>query len=186
MLAFTLKGLEQTGKNIEKWADHKADEMRKAMSLAIQKEGYRVMNMTRDSLKYGRLGLEPKAEYRNVPADPDYRKHRVRPPLSSKGMVRGITYAVDKRALTMDIGFLGLRAGTAWQAEIAKKSMYRFPITEPRKQHAHRWGIHFRKETTSVDVPSRDIIGTVLAREGQTMLDNIDDMFHRKMRGEYI
>jgi len=190
MLLIGLKGLDTAARELQKWADKKAADMRKAMSLALAKESYRFMGAVKMGLKKGTLGLKPKARYRNEPKDKAYRRSRKDryPPLSSTGMLRGITYKVNTQNLSLEVGFRAVSAGTAWQAKIAEKSMsgYRWLISDKQKLALRQAGIHLRKTTTSIKVPARDIMGAVLAREGSRMLTNIKHNFDRKMSGERI
>ena len=188
MLSITLKGIEKAAKDIERWADRKAKEITKAMSLALSKEGYRVYQKARQDLKTGALGLEPKAVYRNEPGSKKYRRRAKdkRPPLSK--IFSGITYQIDRRKLHLEVGFRAVTPGTKWQARIAEKSLkgYTWLIRDKSRLALHKIGIHLRRTTTSVRVPARDIMGVVLEREGSRMLINIKDNFRRKMAGERI
>jgi len=186
MLTIGLKGLDKAARGIQKWADKKAADMRKAMSVALATEGYRLYGAVRMGLKKGALGLKPKARYRNEPKDKAFRRSRKDryPPFSSTGMLRGVSYKVNKQNLSVEVGFRAVSAGTAWQAKIAEKSMagYRWLISDKQKLALHNIGIHLRKTTTSIQVPARDIMGAVLAREGSRMLTNVKHNFDRYVR----
>ena len=190
MLTIGLKGLDKAARGIQKWADKKAADMRKAMSLALSKESYRLIGAVKMGLKKGTLGLKPKARYRNEPKAKAYRRSRKDryPPFSSTGMLRGVTYKVNKQNLSFEVGFRSVSAGTAWQAKIAEKSVtgYRWLISDKKRLALRNIGVHLRKTTTSVQVPARDIMGAVLAREGSRMLTNVVALFNRKMSGERI
>ena len=188
MLTIGLKGLDKAAREIQKWTDKKAAAMRKAMSLALSKEGYRLMGAVKMGLKKGTLGLKPKSKYRNEAGDKRYKRKRTYPPFSSTGMLRGVSYKVNKQNLSFEVGFRSVSAGTAWQAKIAEKSMtgYRWLISDREKMVLRRVGIHLRKTTTSIQVPARDIMGAVLAQEGSRMLTNVITNFNRKMSGERI
>jgi len=139
-------------------------------------------------LKKGSLGLAPKARYQNEPADTRYKRKRTYPPLSSTGMLRGITYHVSRQNLTLEVGFRAVSAGTAWQATIAEKSAkgYHWLISDKQRLSLHNIGIHLRETTTEVKVPARDIMGAVMAQEQSRMLTNVRNLFQRKMSGERI
>jgi len=188
MLTIGLKGLDKAAREIQKWTDKKAAAMRKAMSLALAKESYRLMGAVKVGLKKGTLGLKPKSKYRNEAGDKRYKRKRTYPPFSSTGMLRGVSYSVDKHDLSFEVGFRSVSAGTAWQAKIAEKSMtgYRWLISDKQRLALRRVGIHLRKTTTSIQVPARDIMGAVLARERSRMLTNVVSLFNRKMSGERI
>jgi len=134
------------------------------------------------------MGLKPKSKYRNEAGDKRYKRKRTYPPFSSTGMLRGVSYSVDKHDLSFEVGFRSVSAGTAWQAKIAEKSMtgYRWLISDKQRLALRRVGIHLRKTTTSIQVPARDIMGAVLARERSRMLTNVVSLFNRKMSGERI
>ena len=188
MLLIGLKGLDKAAREIQKWTDKKAADMRKAMSLALAKESYRLMGAVKMGMKKGTLGLKPKTKYRNEAGDKRYKRKRTYPPFSSTGMLRGVSYKVNKQNLSFEVGFRSVSAGTAWQAKIAEKSMagYTWPITERHKEVLRNRGIQLLKSTTSIKVPARDIMGAVLAREGSRMLTNVVSLFNRKMSGERI
>jgi len=188
MLTIGLKGLEKAGRELQKWADKKAADMRKAMSLALKTEGYRLMGVEKMGMKKGTLDLAPKVRYQNEPGDTRYKRKRIYPPLSSTGMLRGITYHVSRQNLTLEVGFRAVSAGTAWQAKIAEKSAqgYRWLISDKQKLALHNIGIHLRETTTEVKVPARDIMGAVMAQEQSRMLTNVRNLFQRKMSGERI
>ena len=51
MLTIGLKGLDKAAREIQKWADQKAADMRKAMSVALKTEGYRLMGVAKMGMK---------------------------------------------------------------------------------------------------------------------------------------
>ena len=190
MLTIGLKGLDKAAREIQKWADKKLKEIHYAMAISLFVEAKRSKEKLQMDLKTGKLGLKSKSKYRNEAADKRYKRSRKDryPPLASTGMLRGITSHTDKRKLSLTLGFEGFTPGTQWQAKIAEKSMYGYtwPITERHKEVLHKYGIHLRKMTTSIQVPARDIVGTFFKKEGHIMLANIKRNFDRKMSGERI
>lgn len=215
MLKFTFK-TSMTGicKDINKWADAQAKEMRKALSIAITKViGDKKTGLRRrisDDLKHGRLGLKPKSKYRNMGTrirkgqqvymklDKRYRAPRGRSafiPLAQ--LFRGVEYesnwrrfvsGADKEA-RWAVGFLGRNPGTSWQVPIARKSIagYRWFYPRHAREYLHEMGIHLRATTKSGKVPPRNIIGAARKKYPDRMLlYDIKRLFDRKMSGERI
>lgn len=186
MLKIALKGLNTAAKKLERWSTEKQKAIRKAMSLALSKEGYRVRKEWARDLKTGNLGLAALALYQNIPGDKGFRRRRKKAPLAQ--LFGGIVYKVNKQRLDLAVGFLATSAGTAWQAKIAEKSQkpYTWHITPEHREALHSMGIHLKESTTAVRVPARDIGKVAEKRYGDEMLRNIKTLFHRKMAGERI
>lgn len=154
----------------------------KAASLALSKEAYRLKTEGSFLLKTGKLSLSPLSVLESG------RKKKARAPL--RGLFRGLTYKVNRFALTAKVGFLAPSAGTEWQAKIADKSAagYRWIFPPRYRDYLHTQGIHLRKGTTAAQVPARDIMDALIAHEGgeHRIMQNISSNFNRKMQGERI
>jgi len=187
MLAIKFKGIAKAGKGIQKWADDQKKNLNKAQTIALSKVGWNYAQIAQTELKGGRLGLAPKVLYRNTPGDPKYSRGPTDPDKPLSPLHKGITYHVQYSTKTLTLGFRGI-GGTAWQARIARKSVdgYRIRITKAKREMLHSCGIHLRKETKSVKVPSRDIMGAFYQKYYNDMLKDFKTLFLRKMAGEYI
>jgi len=192
MLEIAVKG----GADLKKWADTEIRRIDKAMSAALKVEGYRLFKESNTGVMQNKLALTPLTNYMNAPQDKRFKKSRAkkaRAPLLP--LVQGRQYGksgISYKAFTADqkvlVGFLRLGGRDSWKADVAAKSVggYRWPITESRRSGLHKVGIHLRKTTSSIQVPSRDIMGTVLNRNKNISPKNIENNFERKMRGERI
>lgn len=182
---------------LEKWAAGKERELRGAMSAVLQRAMFELYSAGWKGLKQGRLGLKPLSKYRNISRDPSYRgwlqRRRqiygagARNPLGS--ISTGIIYRMDKETLTAQVGFMGsgggFRGGVDWQVPIARKSAsgYTWAYSPDARERLHRMGIHLRQETTSAQVPARDIIGALADRHGRQVLENMKRNFDIKKEG---
>lgn len=192
MLEIAVKG----GVDLKKWADKKISSIDKAMAAALKAEGFRLFKEANQGVKQDKLGLAPKSIYYNAPDDKRFKKGRAkksRAPLlplaqDRKDGVSGISYKAYPAAQKVLVGFLRLGGRDSWKADVAEKSVggYTWPISETKRKNLHKIGIHLRKVTGSVKVPSRDIMGTVLDKNKNISPKNITDNFERKMRGERI
>jgi hypothetical protein len=211
MLKFDFKILTtDLGKDARKWADARAKDMRKALSLAISKVCFKLYQDARQDLKMGRLGLKPKSRYRNrgVRVRKGHQVYmkldkRYRPPRGKSAFVplarlfSGITYDTNWRQFVgghqkyahWQVGFLGLSPGTEWQARLAAKSAggYQWLYPPHAREYLREMGIHLRAATRHGKVPPRDIMGAVRKKYPVRMLlTNIKTLFDRKMAGERI
>ena len=188
MLVIKFKGIAKAGKGIQKWADDQKKNLDKAQTIALSKVGYKYSITAQTELKSGKLGLASKVLYRNALGDPNYSRGPTDPDNPLSGLHRGITYFVKYNTKTLTIGFRGVTGGTRWQARIARKSVdgYRIRITKPKRDMLHSCGIHLRRETKSIKVPPRDIMGAFYQRHYNEMLKEFKVLFLRKMAGEQI
>ena len=160
------------------------------MSLALSKASFELMTVARDDLKRGRLRLKA-LSYMTTQADPRVKRKRSRKGIKSRapltGLFRGITYKVDRRTMSSEVGFRGL-GGTAWQAKYAERSLegYRWHYTQARRESLHKIGIHLRPTTALGRVPSRDIMGVVYDRHGKKKIALIHLLFLKRIAGERI
>ena len=197
-------------KDINAWADARAKEMRKALSLAVSAVIAQLYLDARDDVKLGRLGLKAKSKYRNrgvrvrkgnqvyMKLDKRYRAPRGKYALVPLArLFSGITYDTNWRQFVSgaqkyaqwQVGFLGLTPGTEWQARIARKSIagYRWFYPPHAREYLHEMGIHLRAATHHGEVPPRDIMGAVRKKYPDRMLlTNIQTLFDRKMAGGKI
>ena len=166
--------------NVKKIKDREADRTRKAMSVAVRVEAYRLMMRGINLLKTGKLGLQPLTKLKG-------KSGRRRDPL--EGLHMGLIYRFDPATISAQVGFLGGTAGTEWQKKIAEKSAPGYTWVYPPRyiERLQKAGIHLRKGVTSASVPARDIVGALLECEGENKIaNNIERNFDAKMRGERI
>ena len=168
--------------DIKKDMERDAATVRKAASLALSKEGYRLMKEGSFALKTGKLGLTSLTELRNKPKG--FRR-RNRNPLAS--LFRSIGYKVDRQRLTLRVGFTsGATEKSVFQRRVAEKSAsgYVWHYDDKHIAKMHKLGVHIHK--ASAIVPTRDIMGMVEVKYAGESARNIRTNFERKMMGERI
>jgi len=174
--------------DIKKLMEQEQQRMQKMAYRAVHYEALRLKQQGSFLLKTGKLGLIPRAVYRNDKGDKKYKKRSIKSPLA--GLFRGFIFKSDQQNLSAKIGFLATSEGTAWQAKIAKKSAegYIWLHTPREIEVLHRAGIHLRKGTTSSLVPGRDIVSALIDHEGgeSAIMSNIKNSFEARMRGEKV
>ena len=177
MLKFVMK----LGTDMEKEGKAEVARMQKMAYRAVHYEALRLKTAGSFLLKTGQLGLGPTSKLASS-------RKKTRAPL--RGLFRGFIFKSYKQNLTADIGFLGITAGTQWQAKIAEKSVpgYRWAYPARYREILHRAGIHLREGTTGGMVPSRDILSAVIEHEGggDKIARNIKNSFDARMRGEKV
>ena len=187
MLVIKFKGIAKAGKSLQKWADNTKKSMDKASQLALSRVGWVYTQKAQEELKGGKLGLTPRKAYRNEPGDPMLQTNVKDSNKPLWGLHKGVTYRVNKGQKTLTVGFRGFE-GTKWQTRIARKSVpgYRIRVTKPKRELLHTFGIHLRKTTKSVKVPSRDIMGAFYQRHYGDMLKDYKFLFMKKISGGRI
>jgi len=174
------------GTDLEKQGRTLTKKIRSATIIGIKVEAFRLRKEGRKDLRLGNLGMEVLSPLRKRHGKKT-RKSKPKAPL--KSFSRGIVYKMDYANLTARVGFVGTTAGTSWQAKVVEKSIpgYRIMLTPARIKKLHEFGIHIKKQTTSSQVPQRDIINQILKKQGHgRIVANIENNIARKLRGERI
>jgi len=176
MLATSLK----VGSTVYKELEKERRFLRTAAQVSLQKTSFEERTQIKADLKKGNLGLATKTKLQKG------KKKRKSAPLAK--LMSGVFYTVDKLTLKSQMGFTGTKPGAMWQGPYAEKSIpgYQWVYTPKQIAALHKRGIHLRKETTSAQVPARDIIGMAGAKDEPAIIANYNQYFARKMRGERI
>lgn len=154
--------------------------VKKAAGVALQKTSFDERTQIKSDIKAGNLNLAPVSRLHKG------RSKKTKQPLAK--LATGVFYNVNKETLKSDMGFTGTKPGAMWQGKYAEKSIpgYRWVYTKKQIDALHKRGIHLRKETTSSQVPARDIIGTAQEKDSGKIISNYKQYFSAKMRGERI
>jgi len=177
-----------------KWEKAEQDRIRKAVSFALSKTSFQLRKDAMNDLKTGRLSLR-KLSYLSDRSDPRFKQPKgkrarakarsVRNPLTS--LFKAIVYRVDKRNLRAMIGFPDT-GGYSWATKIAEKSAdgYNWQYSERAKAYLHSIGVHLKPTTSIGRVPPRDIMAAVWQKHEIKVLNSLDTLIGRKLKGDYI
>jgi len=180
MLAIAVK----SGVKVAKLMAAEGKRTHRAMGTALKVEAFRLRKEGADDLKKGRLDLKPLSVLQ-VRSGKKARKRKVRSPLKSFG--RFIFYKANMHGLKAEVGFIR-HSGKGEKAELAQEHAdgYNVAVTPRFREDAHSRGIHLKPDTHQIVVPARNIMGAVYIKHGQQSYLNIQNNFHRKLRGERI
>jgi len=172
--------------DINKIMTKEAERTRKAAAIAVRVEAARLRKDGIVLLHKGGLGLSPLSKLKREKGK-GKRKGKRKAPLA--GFARGFIYLATPITKSARVGFVGNTAGTKWQQKILKKSIpgYFWLYSPEKIEKLHKAGIHLRKGTTGGRVPGRNILKSLVDREGENKIArNISQNFDAKMRGEKI
>ena len=182
-----LKGAEL----LEKWANDTVADLRSAMAAVLHRGVYDLYRLGVKDLRGGRLGLKSPAKFKNIHNDPRFESSKRFFKMYWQGgskplarMAPGITYFIDKAALLGEVGFRA-HGKMAWYADKAALHARGFDWhrTPEDKRALHSFGIHLKKGTEYVKVPSRDIMGAIKNNFAVQVLQSMKQNFEIKKGG---
>lgn len=183
--------------DLKKWADKEVAFINKAINGALYEATYTLYREGWRGLKMGKLDLikrRPLIALKKL--SPEQREglrfwkglYKGSVPLAP--LYSGILYRVDKVNKTGKVGFIASEIGGGKMQIWAEKAAelhamgYNLFYTERHREWLHLHGVHLKKNTTSANVPSRDIIDMINKKYGSIALEKLSDSFQRKMAGE--